>query len=45
MRDPYEVLGVPKGADAKEIKKASSTFEWNDRVIAREILGPAALLY
>jgi DnaJ-class molecular chaperone len=22
MRDPYEVLGVPKGADAKEIKKA-----------------------
>ena len=22
MRDPYEVLGVPKGADTKEIKKA-----------------------
>jgi DnaJ-class molecular chaperone len=22
MRDPYEVLGVPKGADAKDIKKA-----------------------
>ena len=22
MRDPYEVLGVPKGASEKEIKKA-----------------------